>query len=101
MNAHDLNLLDRAEGFRPTAPASRQAARAAQLDRRADAVGRIEDELMQGFARALAGVTLTGDGFDDRQALERAAETHARTCVGWDRSFLADIAESAVDAVLA
>ena len=61
---------------------------------------RTEDQLARGFAAALASVAMTGDAYDDRQALTRAASAHAAKVTGWDRSFLADVAERAIEDAL-
>lgn len=80
--------------------ARRSASRERSLEAGAIARARIEDELEASFAAALASVALTGDAYDDRMALTRAAVVHARTIPGWDRDFLDNIAERAVEDAL-
>lgn len=80
--------------------ARRSASREWSLEAGAMVRARTEDELERGFAAALACVALTGDAYDDRVALTRAARAHANTVVGWDRDYLDDCAERAIEDAL-
>lgn len=80
--------------------AQRAASREWSLEAGAMARARTEDELEASFAAALASVALTGDAYDDRAAMTRAARAHAQTIVGWDRDYLDDCAERAIEDAL-
>lgn len=112
LDPRDYQLLDRAEGHPNTARRERDATRHVSLPRAAAravelemergevALDRAIAEILGGFRAALSTVVLTGDAFDDRQALDRAAYAHARTIRGWYQDELERLADEAVMDVL-
>lgn len=112
LTPRDYRLLDAAEGYPSAARRERAAARPAPLPRDVARVVELEMErgalayeretaaVLDSFRAVLSAVALTGDAFDDRNALDRAAYAHARTIRGWYPHVLEDLADEAVASVL-